>query len=285
MDFIKQIQISKLWKITFFYILIVTVLLLVSAPHKLLSSTIILNRVVFLVVFIIMEFIRRKITTRQYQLYNTIVIYALLTLLYNETALYNTIFFPEIDAFLLRADQWLFGFQPAVKFSEILNSFFWSELFFFGYFSYYLTPLIIIWLLYKNNSVKIESFGFVIICSFFIYYLLFILFPAGGPQFFYQQSLRSIEAKGFFGWAIQTIQRYGESPTGAFPSSHVGVSCIILFWLYQHCRKYIFYFVPVVIILVFSTVYIKAHYAIDVIAGMLTAPAVYYLSKNIYKKF
>jgi membrane-associated phospholipid phosphatase len=37
-------------------------------------------------------------------------------------------------------------------------------------------------------------------------------------------------------------------------------------------------------ILIFSTVYIRAHYVIDVIAGIISAPFVYFLAKQMFKK-
>ena len=61
-----------------------------------------------------------------------------MTFLYKETAMLNTLIFPKIDEFLSVLDQKLFGFQPSVEFSKHYNSLFFSELFYFGYFCYYL---------------------------------------------------------------------------------------------------------------------------------------------------
>ena len=47
-----------------------------------------------------------------------------------------------------------------------------------------------------------------------------------------------------------------------------------LFWIY----------IPFSILLLFSTVYIKAHYVVDVLAGLLSAPIVLSLNLFIYKK-
>lgn len=78
------------------------------------------------------------------------------------------------------------------------------------------------------------------------------------------------------------IQNTAEQPTGAFPSSHVGISIIIL--LMAKKKAPVFYKIawPFVILLIFSTVYIKAHYAIDVIGGLLIAPFILYLSDFLY---
>lgn len=216
---------------------------------------------------------------------NIIILYALLTLLYNETAYLSTLVFPPIDSWLIQADQAIFGFQPSLKFSQKLDHCFFNELFFFGYFSYYLMPVFILFFLYRYKKEKLEAFGFLLIGSFLIYYILFIFFPAVGPQFYYAYPVNYIEACGFFGKSIQWIQKVGESPTGAFPSSHAGVSIIMLLWVFFNYHKLAQYFLPIVLILIFSTVYIKAHYAVDAIAGIITAPIIYYVLKSCYSFF
>ncbi|MCU7695147.1 phosphatase PAP2 family protein [Haoranjiania flava] len=275
--------ISKIWFAVLIYFLIISVLQLIFDPAGILIPELLINRTIYLALFFVLIFFKKHFSAKIFHLLNVAGIYALLTFLYKETATLNTLIFPKIDAQLSLADEALFGFQPALYFSRWCSGCFWSELFFFGYFSYYLMPLIILFLLYKYYPHKIEAFGFVVISSFLVYYVLFILFPAAGPQFYFTYPDNAIDACGVFGHAIQLIQKHGEGPTGAFPSSHVAVSCIMLLWLYAHCRKWIKYFLPVVIILIFSTVYIKAHYVVDVVAGIVTAPLIYWATLRFYK--
>ena len=206
-----------------------------------------------------------------------------MTFLYKETAMLNTLIFPKIDEFLSNLDQTIFNFQPSIEFSKHFNSLFFSELFYFGYFCYYLLPLVVFGILYKFLPQKIEEFGFILISSFLLYYFIFIIIPAEGPQFYFTFPDNHIEAQGIFGNAIKLIQKNGEASTAAFPSSHVGISWIVIFWLYQNLRKSVKYFLPFVILLMFSTVYIKAHYFVDVVAGFISAPIVFFLTFKFYK--
>jgi membrane-associated phospholipid phosphatase len=227
--------------------------------------------------------LKSKFSTKIFQLINAITVFALMTFLYKETAILNTLIFPKIDEFLSVLDQKLFGYQPSIAFSKHFNSLFFSELFYFGYFCYYLLPLVVFGILYKFLPQKIEEFGFILISSFLLYYFIFIIIPAEGPQFYFPFPENSIEAKGIFGNAIKLIQKNGEVPTAAFPSSHVGISWIVIFWLYKNFRKSVKFFLPFVFLLMFSTVYIKAHYFVDVVAGFLTAPIVFFLTFKFYK--
>ena len=280
---IKYYAISKVWFSVLLYFAIIELVIIFTKPSLFLDWNFILTRIIFVFAFIFSLVIKNKISNNFFQLLQNILVFALMTFLYKETAMLNTLIFPKIDEFLSNLDQTIFNFQPSIEFSKHFNSLFFSELFYFGYFCYYLLPLVVFGILYKFLPQKIEEFGFILITSFLLYYFIFIIIPAEGPQFYFTFPDNYIEAQGIFGNAIKLIQKNGEAPTAAFPSSHVGISWIVIFWLYQNFRKSVKYFLPFVILLMFSTVYIKAHYFVDVVAGFLTAPIVFFLTFKFYK--
>lgn len=280
---IKYYAIPKVWFSVLLYFAIIELVIIFTKPSLFFDWNFILTRVIFVFAFTFSVIIKRKISKNFFQLLQNILVFALMTFLYKETAMLNTLIFPKIDEFLSNLDQNIFKFQPSIEFSKHFNSLFFSELFYFGYFCYYLLPLVVLGILYKFLPQKIEEFGFILITSFLLYYFIFIIIPAEGPQFYFTFPDNYIEAQGIFGNAIKLIQKNGEAPTAAFPSSHVGISWIVIFWLYQNFRKSVKYFLPFVILLMFSTVYIKAHYFVDVVAGFLTAPIVFFLTFKFYK--
>ena len=280
---IKYYAIPKVWFSVLLYFAIIELVIIFTKPSLFLDWNFILTRIIFVFAFIFSLVIKNKISNNFFQLLQNILVFALMTFLYKETAMLNTLIFPKIDEFLSNLDQNIFKFQPSIEFSKHFNSLFFSELFYFGYFCYYLLPLVVFGILYKFLPQKIEEFGFILISSFLLYYFIFIIIPAEGPQFYFTFPDNYIEAQGIFGNAIKLIQKNGEAPTAAFPSSHVGISWIVIFWLYQNFRKSVKYFLPFVILLMFSTVYIKAHYFVDVVAGFLTAPIVFFLTFKFYK--
>ena len=280
---IKYYAIPKVWFSVLLYFAIIELVIIFTKPSLFLDWNFILTRVIFVFAFTFSVIIKRKISKNFFQLLQNILVFALMTFLYKETAMLNTLIFPKIDEFLSNLDQNIFKFQPSIEFSKHFNSLFFSELFYFGYFCYYLLPLVVLGILYKFLPQKIEEFGFILITSFLLYYFIFIIIPAEGPQFYFTFPDNYIEAQGIFGNAIKLIQKNGEAPTAAFPSSHVGISWIVIFWLYQNFRKSVKYFLPFVVLLMFSTVYIKAHYFVDVVAGFISAPIVFFLTFKFYK--
>ena len=243
-------------------------------------NMLIINRTVFGALLFITIILKNKIPVKAFQFVSLLIAYSFLGSIYKETSVLNTLFLNKQDDILINIDNFIFGFQPSLEFSKTINHWLFSELMFLGYFSYYLMPLFVMFKLYKTSLVN--HFGFVLITSFIIYYIIFILFPVEGPQFHFPSPENYIEAKGIFGKAVKLIQAMGEAPTAAFPSSHVGVSVVVLLWLNKYQKNLIKYILPFSVLLFFSTVYIKAHYAIDAVAGLLSGFIVYKMVNSIY---
>lgn len=270
------------WKFFLGYLLITFFMtLLGNSAHKDIFSQVLMNRGIVLISLFLILFVNSKNQKYAYILY-FLVCYVLLGNIYKETGLLNTLFFQKIDPYLSRMDAFIFGYQPSVEFSKKMNYPFFSELMFFGYFYYYLMPLIVFFSFLKNPQ-KIEEFGFFLIGSFMFYYLIYILIPAEGPQFYFDFPEKYIPTQGIFGKMVKTIQAFGEVPTAAFPSSHVGISTIVLLWLYRSKKKLFFILLTFSIILFFSTVYIKAHYFVDVLAGFISGIIIYFVNNFIFK--
>ena len=148
---------------------------------------------------------------------------------------------------------------------------------------------------------EFERASFVVIGSFFAYYVIFVILPVTGPQYYYGAAGLDNIAKGIFpnvhdyfnlhsermtspGYAdgifyhlVEDAHNAGERPTAAFPSSHVGISTVIMFLAWHSRSRALFLLlVPFFILMCFATVYIQAHYAIDAIAGLITGAAFYF---------
>jgi membrane-associated phospholipid phosphatase len=204
---------------------------------------------------------------------------------YRETASLNTFIFDPFDHYLYSIDQTIFGFQPSVEFSSKCNSPFCSEIMYYGYFSYYFINMLVILLYYFKNKASVYKIVFVFIFSFVLYYLIFILFPSVGPQFYLSYELRSVPQGFLFQQEIRYLLHSAEVKTGAFPSSHVGMAVIFMILIYKISKKVFWFVLPISLVLMASTVYIKAHYFIDVIGGVLSGILFYYIADYFYPKF
>lgn len=232
---------------------------------------------------------------------------ALLAWWYPDTYEINRMF-PNLDHLFAGWEQDLFGCQPALLFAKALPWAVVSELMSMGYFMYY--PMIAAVVLYYFfcKYYEAERVSFVLLASFFIYYLIYIYVPVVGPTFYFDAVGVQDIAKGIFpamgdyfsthtnclptpGYTdgifyqlVEDAKEAGERPTAAFPSSHVGVStiCMLLAW-HSRNRKLLFTMLPFYIFLCMATVYIQAHYLIDAIAGWISAVVIYFMLMAVSK--
>jgi membrane-associated phospholipid phosphatase len=209
----------------------------------------------------------------------------LLVYWYRETASLNSFIFDPFDHYLYSIDQRIFGFQPSVEFSVLCNSPICSEIMYYGYFSYYFINMLAILLYYFKKKASVYKTVFIIIFSFILYYVIFIIFPSVGPQFYLPNELRSVPHGLLFQQEIRYLLHSAEVKTGAFPSSHVGLALIFMILIFKISKKVFWFILPISLILMASTVYIKAHYFIDIIAGIVSGFLFYFISDYFYFKF
>lgn len=207
---------------------------------------------------------------------------------------------PNLDHVFASCEQTLFGCQPSLLFAQKMPWGWLSELMCLGYVSYFpLMTLLLIYYFFARYKEFLDA-TFVLIATFFIYYVVFIFLPVTGPQFYYLAVGTEKIAEGIFpnlgdwflthsermaapGWAdgffyhlLNLTHDAGERPTAAFPSSHVGVTTVVFLLAWRtKCRWLIRTILPFYVLMCFSTVYIYAHYAIDACAGLITGTLLY----------
>ena len=126
---------------------------------------------------------------------------------------------------------------------------------------------------------------FMIAATFLISYLGYVVMPARGPRFM-DYAAQYAPLQGL--WTFQFFQNVLDTLEGAqydcFPSGHVAV-VLVGCYLARRISAPVFYvFSAFAACITFSTVYLRYHYVIDVIAGMLLAAAVIAVSSVIYRR-
>lgn len=202
---------------------------------------------------------------------------------YTETDLLNNLIIKsDLDPWFSKLEQNLFGFQPAYEFALYFPSNIVAELMYFGYFSYYIMLILVpLFLYFKRGDEIANKTMFIIIFSFLMFYLAFIVFPVAGPQFYYS-TWPELPQGILFGPLIRIIQANGEAPTAAFPSSHVSICLMLIFICFRHALVLVKLIIPSALLLILSTVYIRAHYLVDVLAAFMVTPPLYLLSESVY---
>ncbi len=209
---------------------------------------------------------------------------------------------PNQDPTFAALDQQLFGFQPALLFSQHFSNPVLSELLTVGYLSYF--PMIMgvpVYYLLRRPD-RFQHAAFVMLAAFFTFYVVFALLPVAGPQFYYpvagvdeiargvfpavgdyfethssELMLTPGYADGLFHRLLMVAHETGEYPTAAFPSSHVGVTTVLLLLAARTGERRLFWLMlPFGVLMFFATVYIMAHYAVDAMAGLAIGAIMYF---------
>jgi membrane-associated phospholipid phosphatase len=227
---------------------------------------------------------------------------------YPDTYLLNRIF-PNLDHIFAAYEQQLFGCHPALTFAQSLSHPVFSELMHLGYASYFPMIAIVTLFYFFCRYKEFDRTEFIILTSFFIFYVIFIFLPVTGPQYYYLAVGMDNIANGVFpnvndyfvthmealpmggnsnGFLYQSFidgHTAGERPTAAFPSSHVGMCTVLMLLAWRSkSRGLILFILPFFILMTLATVYIRAHYVIDVFAGWVSAVLFYVICQTYWTK-
>lgn len=221
---------------------------------------------------------------------------------YCETGELNHLLIPGfLDPFFIRLEARVFGGQPSLNFMARLPYLPVSELFYAAYFSYYLMISGIGLALFLRSREQFFHYVSVISFAFYVCYLIYIFTPAMGPCVFFPNNAgcqlpadlvpavpptfpAAIQSGLFYqimGWIYRTF----ETPGAAFPSSHVAIAIGTVSFSFRYLRSIRWLHLAVAILLCLATVYCRYHYAVDVVAGGLTAAILIPLGNRLYFRF
>ena len=233
---------------------------------------------------------------------------SLLSYWYPDTFEFNRIF-TNLDHIFAGLDLSLFGCQPALMFEQVFSSFWVREAFNLGYFAYYPMIASIVFFYFFARNKEVERCTFILVGSFYIFYIVYMFLPVAGPQFYFpvidpslvaggpypeigdyfnlhpEISIAQSGKGGLFTHLVGMAQASGERPTAAFPSSHIGISTVIIILAWRAKKGLFLTLLPFYLLLCCATVYIKAHYLVDAFAGVATGVLFYLLTATIYDKY
>lgn len=310
MDQIKMTKfslshISPVEKITIAYIFLTSIIIAFLPWQELNVTELYGSRIIILLSILLLAFINHRLPSRWINFVRFLFLLSLLSFWYPDTYNINKVILNH-DNVVAQWDQSIFGCQPAWLFSARFPQLFVSELMNMGYFSYYPMILGVSLFFFFREKEHFNRFLFILLTSFYLYYLIFVLYPTAGPQFYFHsispQELsqsafpsvghyfstnhelhESAHRSGLFFHLVEHTQQVGERPTAAFPSSHVGISTLIMLLLYRYRKlKLMAVIFPFYLALVLATVYIQAHYVVDAVAGFLSAFLFYAISSRLY---
>jgi len=176
----------------------------------------------------------------------------------------------DIDPILVRWDWQIFSVHPTVWLERFMSPLL-TEYLQLVYTTFYFLPLVLGFLLWRDKhwqGIRASLVG--VVTAFYLSYLGYFAFPALGPRF----EIGHLQTKPLEGlWLTHHIREILDSlelvQRDAFPSGHVGVSVLVLYYAWKYCRRAFPGYLLIVSSMVMSTVYLRYHYVVDVLAGFL----------------
>jgi membrane-associated phospholipid phosphatase len=207
--------------------------------------------------------------------------------------------YKDYDPLLISLDRLIFRFNPTQWMARFSNPPL-TELLQIAYSLFYVLFIAVGLELYlqKDHS-RFSCFRFTVVYGFFISYLAYFALPAIGPRFTLHDFSRiDYELPGlFFAKSLRWFVNYFESirpgmpnsvamanaQRDVFPSGHTMLTVVTIVFAYQYRLKIRLYVLWVGILLIIATVYMRYHYAVDLLAGAALAVPCLLTSEKLYR--
>jgi membrane-associated phospholipid phosphatase len=190
------------------------------------------------------------------------------------------------DALLIAWDQKLFGVQASVALQPFISPPLtgWMS---FAYFFHLLNIPIIACFIYLRRPRRYfreMMCGVLVIC--FLGILGYLAVPAIGPLYTLrdQYTVPLSEPLAIFNRQVDFMD-FARIRRDVFPSLHVGISFLVWLYAYRSSRRLFWILSPLILSLWISTVYLRYHYLVDVLAGLALAPLSFWLTRWLFESW
>ncbi len=188
----------------------------------------------------------------------------------------------DIDSLLVKTDLWLTGTYPTVWFEKFYHPLL-TEIMQISYSTFYFLPLFILIPLYRQKRfAAFNRAAFVFLLAFYLSYLGYLVFPALGPRFFLAHlQQKSLSGYGFHNILTHTLNDLENIQWDAFPSGHVTIALLVAYFSLKFYPRMFYGLAPVIFLLVISTIYLRYHYLVDVLAGIVLFALVLFFTSRL----
>jgi membrane-associated phospholipid phosphatase len=190
------------------------------------------------------------------------------------------------DAALIAIDQRLFGFQASVALQRIISPALTSWMEFAYVFHLFNIPIVACFIYLRRPRARFREMMCGLLVVSFLGLLGYILVPAIGPMY----TLRS-QYTVALSTPLAALNRQMEFMDFArirrdvFPSLHIAISFVVWLYAWRNSKRLFWILAPIILSLWVSTVYLRYHYLIDCVAGLVLAPLSYALANWLFARF
>jgi membrane-associated phospholipid phosphatase len=216
--------------------------------------------------------------------------------IYSNIHLYIPLVNPhDYDTTLIAWDLAIFGVNPTEWIGKLANPLL-TEYLQFAYMMFYVLPFILgVEFTLRESDDRFFEFARIVIFGFFFSYILYFFMPAIGPRFtIHDFSMINTELPGIFltnffrdlvnaggGVMPDTVNPAEIVNRDCMPSGHTMMTLITILIAFKFKSKYKWIVAVIGFSLIFSTVYLRYHYVVDVVAGIAFALLTMWLEPKI----
>jgi membrane-associated phospholipid phosphatase len=191
----------------------------------------------------------------------------------------------DYDNLLMQIDFRFFGLHPTLWMEKLINPWL-TEYLQIVYTTFYFLPIVLaVYLLRKNRLADFNFFVFAIVLGYYVSYLGYFSVPALGPRFTLDH-LQNVPLSGI--WLAEILRnilnKLESIQRDAFPSGHTVITLLTMWYAWKYFRAYFWILLVIGTSLVFSTVYLRYHYVVDVLAGFMLTGLVLAVAPLLYRK-
>ena len=198
-------------------------------------------------------------------------------------------FIPELnpgdrDDLLISIDRAVLGGDPSLWLERISTPWL-TELLQVAYLVYYTLPIILLGILYRRQPCVAKEAGqtrergrafdlcvVALLLSHYFAFTGYMAVPALGPRFALASMYRT-DLTGLL--ATEPIRHFLDALEGikrdAFPSGHVSAALISVYYMFRFTPRLAWCALPAVSLMILATLYLRYHYAADILAGGMLA--------------
>ena len=198
-------------------------------------------------------------------------------------------FIPELnpgdrDDLLISIDRAVLGGDPSLWLERISTPWL-TELLQVAYLVYYVLPIILLGILYRRQPCVAKEAGqtrergrafdlcvVALLLSHYFAFTGYMAVPALGPRFALASMYRT-DLTGLL--ATEPIRHFLDALEGikrdAFPSGHVSAALISVYYMFRFTPRLAWCALPAVSLMILATLYLRYHYAADIVAGGMLA--------------
>ncbi|MEO8436659.1 MAG: phosphatase PAP2 family protein [Pyrinomonadaceae bacterium] len=188
------------------------------------------------------------------------------------------------DAALARIDYAVLRVHPTVWIERLHNPLLTEYLQIV--YSFFIPALLVVALIiWRRRRVdEFRRYAFLISLGFLVSYLFYFLVPARGPRFLLSH-LQQSELSGV--WMFERVRNLLDRLEGihydCFPSGHTLLTLLAWWSSRRISRLFFFVFTIFTVSQVFSTVYLRYHYVVDLVAGAVFAIVILVTRRHLYR--